>query len=233
MPRYQDTLDDLRRKYEQTYALWKNQLVYVEGFSVDGDKIAIIYREDQRKPRTTELFDETHLVEIMPDAKFFNIVSFARKVQVPNGACLAFYRNPRKQYQRSISRGNSYCVSPLRHIYEMSGIPMQGTIDISLSMVKPLMAVTYPELHWSIDNLVPFKSIAISERYAIIPSPLHTGKVALLCSHSAGFIGTVGHDKIDLFHTIEQQEVTDYLRHAKLQLPVNLCQTPPDQKIPS
>ena len=227
MPRYLETRDDLNRKYQGTFAKYRNELVYIDGFDNGADNaVHILYRQNPRQGAKGDIFDEQQLVDVMPDIQYFNKTDFKKKPTHEGGVCFAFYRYPRKQFQRSVSKSNSYCSSPLANLYGLFGIPSQTQLDPSLELIQALFNTTYPELSWALDNLPSFRSIAISERYAIVPSPFHTTKTALLCSHTSGIVGTMDQQAINLFHAIEEQEVTDYLRNAKLQLSMTICPIP-------
>lgn len=222
---YHETADDLNRKFNQTFVRYDGCLSYIKGFgTLTGGTIAVSFSRYRDKVPTTIPFDESKL-EILPiDSKVFNNTDFKELKHFPV-ATVGFYRLPRRQYQRSISSNNSTLFYPTRFLFEL----LKRHIDApewNFPTIEHLLNSTYPDLAFALQHLPKYRAIAISERYYIVPSFIHPTQV-LLASFASGFIGYIENGQISLYHTIEQQEVSDYLSKTNQHFNVQLCQLHP------
>jgi len=159
MPQYEDTIDDLHRKYTGTYIFYDGEFSYVTQFDHDDD---VIYITCDGSVPFNGVFHEDKLEPIMKDSCFFNNVTFKEK-NPSVIAAVKYWRFPRRQWRRSLCADISYLESPVLPFYAMVGKRLPNwDSQLRFTSAKNLVYSEYPSIDFALKKLDAYQAIAIS-----------------------------------------------------------------------
>jgi hypothetical protein len=226
---YQDTHEDLNRKYGATWFLYDDKLVYADEFGsyMDDDNIRRItttLKYSDKVKGVVTIFDTAKIktIEIAPGLYNFSDETLAHCYGEPK-----FWLNNWNLLQipkRSPSRGfSNYRYSIYNYMVDLLnkfGVSFSYS-RYTFSMIKDLMEPKYPELHEIPTLLTRYKSVAFSPNYGMSLMP--TDEKGILLLNQFGFIGKYLYPHVfEVHHQPSYQELQDFVRRAGLDVQVRL-----------
>lgn len=219
MPTYRDTFEDFNLKWQNTYALYKNQAVFVQGaepISEEGNDFEVSVVLNAQKIIIKDL---NNLEPLLFNSQYFNGVDWnlndSLKTKLTSGMLLS--RNPRRQNKRSICGENTIITSPIYPIiekYHFSIIAWPPCYTLNLSMIQQLQKCQFPTYMEALQACHKQISIALSPNFAISLSPMSSDR--FLLSSLFGFIGEATYNEFLIYHQGSLQEVNDFVRRENI-----------------
>jgi len=224
MPAYRDTLDDMIRKFNRTYILYNKKLAYVQGFDLtaDGNIMMNITEQSGMKPRWIQDFNAEQIEVISPDSMYVNNIDPEAKSPKKNEGAYTFWRNPRRQWRRSLCEETCVITNPLIPLYKTFGKNwFVREIGLGFSVVEHLLNPKYPSIIDAMSWLRKYPSVAISPNFALTLSPIDYSP---LLANMFGFIGKVSWDRLQVYYPPVLQEIQDFINRTRQPFKAELCQ---------
>ena len=213
----EESIDDLNRKFQNTYIKLNGRLVFVREI-VEGDDEVTLFRVQDAKNGDEEVIgSEKNIEAIMPDRKFFN---YKGKKKTP--LAVLFYRVPRRQWKRSLCLENTRFIDPFREISDHCNLSGRTNVErgiIEWGQIECLLNSEYPRILDALPELKVVRSVALSPEFMVCLSHIHPDKFLLRSLYN--FIGEID-KQIYLYHPPMEQEVRDFLYRTGQNLRINL-----------
>ena len=208
---YVDTVDDLTRKYLDTYILYDSKLMKIRGFEDQSGRIAMFYEDENSGISATKSIGlNTNLIEhIIVNTRYFNRPSITGVSKHIPGTL--YSRSPRRQYKRSICNDNSLLTSPIITFFDTFGIACRKWHSkLLLSDIDSLLNPKYPLYTEALNSIDEQQCIALNERFALCLSTMSPTDYVI--ASTFGFVGTCNKTSITVHHSPVYQELSDFLR---------------------
>lgn len=222
---YVETADDLNRKYQRSWALLKNEVVYFLIFAQTAATITAAYTLGGLK----DIQNVVNPEDIQPlsfDSMFVNNTNLGEKTRAGwEVAALLFKRRPIRQWKRGLCSENTQLTCPASLLFGRFGkqVGKQQRV-LSFELINRMRDPTYPAFNEAIDHLRNHVAVAISPLFAVCLSSISPDKYLIASKY--GFIGECAHNQIWILHPPSQQEITDYItrtKQANIKIEVGTC----------
>lgn len=215
MPEYQETADDLNRKYHQTWILYDGKPSYIHHFQPSERGIVANLMVPNSKGVATE--SATEISDVINPNKIDVIsvsTSFINNAPLTNSRevipAIFISRKPKRQWRRGLCSDNTQIKCPVGGLFAIVGrnIPLwAGHIDATL--IRNLLTPSYPTLAEACAFVSEKLAIAISPMFCVCISNVSHNKYLLMSTF--GFIGECTADHIWVHHQPARQEVQDFV----------------------
>lgn len=226
---YKDTIEDFNLKWNHSFALCGDKLVYVFGGywheennkeEEDKENRWFVQLGDETKKNNIDNFDLESLTPILVNSQFFNGMDLdGPSALIANQtACLQISRAPRRQNKRSLCSENSTVLSPVSRLISQIKGRWPDHYNLGFQHVRSILANKYPTYSEALRYCKTHVAVALSPDFAVSLSSLVGDKYLFLSQF--GFIGEADENTIWVKHKGSLQEVNDFVYRNRLQVRV-------------
>lgn len=221
MPKYQETAEDLGKKYHHTFVLYDGKAVFISAFQLVGKEILANIAENEGTKPQPQIIDPTKIEPLIFDSMFVNNSKLKEETAKKMVPATLFTRNPRRQWRRGLTDENCRLSCPLAPLYRGFGKRLYNWDGrLSFQLIRHLQKPVYPSLQKALSDLESWQALAISPMFAVTLSSISSTRQLL--ASTFGFIGEVQNDTIFVHHRPALQEVRDYVNRTRQSINVEL-----------
>ena len=207
---YNESADDLSRKYGNSYVLWNGEVQYCSEFRYNNKDVIVVIFSDIEE----QVYDPRALSVPSVEFGFFNYS------KAPTGfpKCWSHSRRPKRQWHRGICDANTHLESPWERMLNLLG-KQNIALRVDKVVVNNMVTPVFPKIAEALEELERVKCVAISTQYAVCLHPQHATRALLTTPFS--FIGEVVSPREWIVkHHVMLQEIVDFSNRNNLGIDV-------------
>jgi hypothetical protein len=218
---YQDTADDLNKKYHNCYVNYAGVLGFISNFGLNADGSYHCLWKQPGGRDTTKMspIDPTAIECFNFNSTFINN-STLMSAKDSAVAVVHVSRHPKRQWKRGMCAENTWLRCPVVHLYKAFGKRPNWHHQLSFDLIERLMTPTFPTLARAIEKCNHFIGVAISPMFAVTLSNISSERYLL--TSPFGFIGEADAKHIWVWHPPAMQEVQDFVARSNQNISIEV-----------
>jgi len=217
---YQETADDLHRKWVNSFCLYEGNLFHPKAFAHVGGNILCSGETEQGVFDNVIKPEELRSISL-PNGLYNIPIPCLKEQALPHAfqnMCWTLIRSPKRSPMHGINYTTYRWINPL-----VEFVPSHSDrreLGWRFSLLRAVMSPEYINYHQALKLLTGDLSIAVNRKWGVCLNFFDESDTRALFLSSYGFVGWAYPDRIEIKHRGSFQEALDFVRQSRLDVEV-------------